>query len=90
MKFSQTYKYGTGIWKDHFDAMAKKTVLKLILSKYAPLSIDMQKAIEIDQSDGDKNYPDNVKEAELKVEPIDIDMDIDKALEEANEQINNN
>ena len=85
MKFSQTYRYGTGIWKDHFDAMAKKTVLKLILSKYAPLSIDMQKAIEIDQSDGDKNFPDNVKEAELKVEPIDIDMDIDKALEEANE-----
>ena len=83
-KFSQTYKYGTGIWKDHFDAMAKKTVLKLILSKYAPLSIDMQKAIEIDQSDGDQNYPDSIKETELKVEPIDIDMDINKA-EEANE-----
>ena len=68
---------------------AKKTVLKLILSKYAPLSIDMQKAIEIDQSDGGKNYPDAPKEG-LEVEPIDIDMDIDKALEEANEQINNN
>ena len=73
MKFSQTYKVGTGIWKDHFEAMAKKTVLKLMLSKYAPLSIDMQKALEYDQSDGTKDsYPDNPEEPKLEVEPIDI------------------
>ena len=52
--------------------MAKKTVLKRILSKYAPLSIDMQKAIEIDQSDGDKNYPDAPKEG-LEIETIDME-----------------
>lgn len=58
-RYSQTYKRGYGVWKDNFDAMAQKTVIKLILNKYAPLSIDMQKAIELDQSDGDGEYIDN-------------------------------
>lgn len=69
-KYSQTYKKGYGIWKDNFDAMAKKTVLKLILSRYAPLSVDMQRAIELDQSDANGEYIDNkpildIEEAEL-------------------------
>ena len=49
-KFSQTFKKGFGIWKDDFHAMAQKTVLKMLLSKYAPLSIDMQKAVTYDQA----------------------------------------
>ena len=49
-KFSQTYKKGFGLWKDEFDSMATKTVLKLLLSKFAPLSIDMQKAVLVDQA----------------------------------------
>jgi len=50
-KYSQTYKkYGTGLWKDEFEGMAKKTVTKLNLSKNAPLSIEMSKAVISDQS----------------------------------------
>lgn len=49
-KFSQTFKKGEGLWKDDFDAMSQKTVIKLLLSKYAPLSIEMQKATITDQS----------------------------------------
>tara|TARA_R110000744_G_scaffold229881_6_gene348036 strand:+ start:5251 stop:6159 length:909 start_codon:yes stop_codon:yes gene_type:complete len=49
-KFSQTYKKGYGLWKDDKYSMALKTVLKLLLSKKAPLSIDMQKAVETDQA----------------------------------------
>jgi len=50
-KYSQTYKkFGTGLWKDEFDGMAKKTVTKLNLSKNAPLSIEMQKAVVSDQA----------------------------------------
>lgn len=48
-KFSKTYQRGGGKWKEDFDAMAKKTVLKLLLSKYAPLSIQMQTAVKADQ-----------------------------------------
>ena len=49
-KFSQTFKKDYGLWKDDFDSMAKKTVLKLLLSKYAPMSIDMQTARDSDQA----------------------------------------
>lgn len=48
-KYSQTFKTDKGIWVDNFDAMATKTVIKLMLSKFAPLSIEMQKAITLDQ-----------------------------------------
>lgn len=49
-KYSQTYKKGFGLWKDEFESMATKTVLKLLLSKFAPLSVEMQKAVLVDQS----------------------------------------
>ena len=52
MRFSQTFKRGYGLWadKEMFDSMAKKTVLKLLLSKYAPLSVEMRDALKADQS----------------------------------------
>lgn len=50
VKYSQTFKKGFGLWKDEFDSMATKTVLKLLLSKFAPLSVDMQKAVIVDQA----------------------------------------
>ena len=48
--YSQSFKSGYGVWKDNFDAMALKTVTKLLLSKQAPLSIEMQTAQLADQS----------------------------------------
>ena len=50
-KYSQVFrKYGTGLWKDDFDGMARKTVTKLNLSKNAPLSVEMQRATIADQA----------------------------------------
>ena len=49
-RYSQTYKRGFGVWADNFEAMAKKTVVKLLLSQQAPLSIEMQKAVLADQT----------------------------------------
>lgn len=49
--YSQTYKkYGTGLWKEQFAKMASKTVIKLHLSKDAPLSTSVQKALVSDQA----------------------------------------
>lgn len=48
-----------GVWKNEFDAMAKKTVLKLLLNRYGVLSVEMQNAIEKDQADSEGRYIDN-------------------------------
>lgn len=56
LRYSETYKStkawvkASSKWTTDFDAMAKKTVLKLLLSKYAPLSVEMQNAIKSDQA----------------------------------------
>ena len=74
LRYSQTYRNekakATSKWTTDFDAMAKKTVLKLLLSKWAPLSLDMEKAVLADQSvqreAGEYTYIDNEKaKAEL-------------------------
>lgn len=77
VKYSQTYRKGYGVWKDNFDSMAKKTVVKLMLNKGdAPMSVEMQKALKYDQSvildeDGNCRYIDNSKPtAEEKLEAI--------------------
>lgn len=49
-QFSQAYKSGYGPWKDMFDAMAKKTVMKLNISKNGPLDINLQTAVNVDQA----------------------------------------
>lgn len=49
-RYSQSYQKGYGVWKDDFNTMARKTVLKLLLAKYAPKSIEMQQAIIFDQA----------------------------------------
>ena len=49
LKYSKNYNSVSSLWKTDFDSMATKTVLKLLLSKFAPLSIEMQKAIIADQ-----------------------------------------
>lgn len=66
--YSQTYKNGYGVWKDNFDVMARKTVLKLLLSKYAPKSIQMQQALTFDQSvvKNDLTTTETIEEAEIE------------------------
>ena len=51
-QYSQSFKKGYGVWKDNFEAMAQKTVLKLLLSKQAPLSIvpTLADAVQADQA----------------------------------------
>lgn len=73
--YSQTYKKGYGKWKEDFHAMAIKTVLKRLLSKYGVLSIEMQTgmgtALVVDDAavndDGSYEYPDRTIEAEGRV-----------------------
>ena len=50
-RYSQTFKKGYGLWVEDAKAMSLKTVLKLLLKKYAPKSIELvAKAITADQA----------------------------------------
>lgn len=59
---SRTPKALTGVWKDNYDAMATKTVIRNLLSKWGILSIDMQTAVSKDETtqsvadDGDGDW----------------------------------
>lgn len=66
-KYSQPYKRGKGVWATDFDAMAKKTVLKMLISQWGPMSIDMQRAKTFDQAvvKGDITEVENIDEAEI-------------------------
>ena len=84
-KYSQTAKKGFGVWKDNFDAMAQKTVIKLLLSKQAPLSIDtpLATAVQADQAvihdvDGEQVfiYEDNQRPQQA----IEMNLDNDENL----------
>lgn len=63
-KYSKTFNMSDSKWKTDFDAMAKKTVLKLLISKFGVMSVEMQNAVKYDQAvirdeDGTPNYVDN-------------------------------
>ena len=64
LRYSQTFKKGYGLWKDSFDVMSLKTVLKHLIKKYCPKSVEVLNAITDDQSVTDANnvstYADNM------------------------------
>lgn len=47
-RYSKTF--SNGPWRDNFEAMALKTVLKLLISRFGPLSTEMETAMESDQA----------------------------------------
>jgi recombination protein RecT len=49
-RYSKSYENPNGRWKQDFNSMALKTVLKLLLSKWGILSVEMQQAITKDQA----------------------------------------
>lgn len=59
-KYSRTFSFGH--WSTDFDAMAKKTVLKQLISKWCPLSTQLEKAVIFDQAvikNGEPEYVDS-------------------------------
>ena len=76
-KFSKTYSYKGSSWQTNFNTMAKKTVLKLLLSKFGILSIEMQTAQKADQAvirEFDKNN--------IEVEYVDNENNVNDTTDE--------
>lgn len=61
-------------WSKSFDDMAKKTMIRQLISKWGIMSIDMQKAYEGDQAvireDGTPDYVDNVETPEEVIDTV--------------------
>lgn len=80
--YSKDLQHGTQytFWSKDFDAMAYKTMLRQLISKWGIMSIDMQSAIESDMAvineDGSKDYVDNAEnkpsESEIIEQPQNI------------------
>lgn len=53
-KHSKTY--NNGPWKTNFEAMGTKTVIRLLLSKYGMMTVEMEKAISIEDDAFEAEY----------------------------------
>lgn len=71
-QYSKSYRYdlksgkSSSVWSTNFDAMAKKTMIRMLLSKWGIMSVEMQQAYVNDMSvideDGTARYVDNQPE----------------------------
>ena len=99
-KFSQTFRKGGGVWRDNFSAMAKNTLLRKILPKRCPKSLQMQQAIVFDQSvvngtvdnieDATPQYADNGKTIETPIQEAEyeeVNEDVDVETGEVKEEV---
>lgn len=98
LKYSQTFKRGFGLWSDAFPSMCQKTVVKFLLNRYAPLSIEMETAMKADQAvitengeqyiDNDKNGEPTPSEEYTNFEEVqeNVDTDTGEIKEEVQEQ----
>lgn len=91
--YSQTYKSeyksirDASKWTTDRDAMSKKTVLKLLLSKNAPLSVQMQDAIRSDQAViGENGQPAAYIDNAVSVEAQEVYDDLVEEKKEAMRQ----
>ena len=81
IKYSQTYKKGFGLWKTDFDAMAIKTVLKRLLSKYGILSVEMQSMANAISVDGAVIRDNNGElTPDFEGETIDVQSDVAETI----------
>lgn len=85
-RYSATFRRGYGLWKDNFDAMCKKTVLKLLLSKYGPLSVDTQMLLAM-QADQASIRLDSIEDTDIADATMEY-IDNAEVVEEVSEDVN--
>lgn len=89
LKYSQSYKSNTqwvkdnSPWTTNFDAMAKKTVVKLLLNAWATLSVELQEAVKVDQAVIKENGHDYI-DGDILESNVDANTDEKNAILEAN------
>lgn len=71
LKYSKTFNNKFGLWNTDFNGMGNKTVLKLLLSKFGPMTIEMQAAFIADQGLLNDDKGENVTYVDNDETPID-------------------
>lgn len=86
-RYSQSYRKGwsSSFWTSDFDAMALKTMLRQLISKWGMMSVDMETAYQHDMAVEDENgnlvYTDNVPDEPEKAVDVMSDV-VDTTAEE--------
>jgi recombination protein RecT len=90
-RYSKSYEKKESRWQRDFDAMALKTVIKLLLNRWGILSIEMQTALHADQAvikdvdSADYEYVDSTEEEKPPIDTSAFDkliepLDVDRAI----------
>lgn len=74
-EYSKSYSYSSSAWKTNFDAMAKKTVLRRLLSKYGIMSVEMVSAFSNESSFNDESEIQEEIDNEANSEVIDVEVE---------------
>lgn len=91
-KYSASYRNGwsSSIWKSDFDAMAKKTLLRQLISKWGIMSVEMEKAYVGDQAvireDGTPDYIDNIADEPEKAVDVYADVEASEVVVDGKEE----
>lgn len=76
----------SSFWYRGFDAMARKTMIRDILSHWGIMSIDMQTAYEAD-IENERRYEEGLADVSFSVEQSDVEAEIFSGTEESAEEI---
>lgn len=85
-RFSKGYKKESSPWNTDFDAMAMKTVLKSMLSKWGILSVEMQKAFRDDEQGFTLQDNGEVAGQVIDIEAKDVEETSDENPEDVQEK----
>ena len=85
-KFSKTYSFKGSSWQSNFSAMALKTVIRLLLSKYGILSTEMQTAIT-DETDQELSKEIEQKANKTVIDIADYNNDLNEIVDIENGEV---
>lgn len=68
----------TGVWASNYDAMAQKTVLRNLLSKWGILSIEMQQGVMADDTVNDFDNSGQIQRVDVTDSVDDVQMNIEQ------------
>lgn len=81
-RYSQSYSSNYSPWKKQFDEMAKKTVIKRLLSKYGVLTTEFEKIEQIEEDREVLKAQDNNATVEMPEEVINVDPETGEIIED--------